>query len=210
MKIVRLTETDLTRLVSKIINEQNPWAGNHYRDSTYVTGNDGGWLGNLGKRASLNDIAATRFGMSCGSKYLPQGNINVAKQLANSFAKAVKGVDIMQTGQNQIVKNIKSMQNMSLIDFNEVLKQYCVLSPKGLYNDLKSELGLKVDGKKGQIYTKEQENWLLHYAKTKIEAFCGNYSNNKTFTDEFNKRNSSNTQPNQMEIKFCSTMYKYQ
>jgi hypothetical protein len=207
MKIVRLTETDLTRLVSKIINEQKPWAGNHYRDSTYVSGNDGGWLGNLGKSASLNDIAANRFGMSCGSKYLPQGNINVAKQLANSFAKAVKGIDIMQTGQNQIVKNIKSMQNMSLIDFNEVLKQYCVLSPKGLYNDLKSELGLKVDG---HMQTRDQENWLLHYAKTKIEVFCGNYDNNRTFTDEFNKRKAGYTQPNEIEIKFCSTMYKYQ
>ena len=182
-KIVRLTETDLVRLVKRVMNEQ--WAGDHYRDSTIVSDN-GKWYGNLGKSAGLGSGKNRVLSHSCGDKNLPAGNVQVANNIAKSFVNAIKGIDLTGKGQEVILKNLKTMETMSLPDWNQVLVEYCKLpkswSSKNLFSDLNDEVGW--NWAKGN--TQDLEYMLDNQAKNKIESYCKNYSSNKTFTDKFN------------------------
>ena len=63
------------------------------------------------------------------------------------------------------------MKNLSIIDFNEVLRQYCKLpkkwQSKGLYDDLSDEVNFRWS--KGN--TTDIEKYLVTFAKEKIEKF---------------------------------------
>jgi hypothetical protein len=206
-KIIRLTENDLTRLVKRVIEEQ--YAGERFRDSTMVFSNDGGWMGNIGKTSFKPNGRETLLSYSCGDKSLPQGNTQVAKNIAQSFVNAIKGIDITGKGQDVILKNLQSMDKLSLQDWNQVFIEYCKLpkgwSSKNLFDDLSDEVGWS--WAKGN--TNEYEGMLPYQASTKIESFCKNYADNRTYTDKFNTSNKGFKKPSGVEHKFCQKYYDY-
>ena len=190
----------------KPINEQ--WAGDRFKDSTVVMGDKGDWLGNIAKQAFKPNGREFLLSYSCGDSNLPQGNAQVARSIAQSFVNAIKGIDISGKGQDIILKNLQSMEKLSLLDWNQVLVEYCKL-PKGwdsknLYEDLSDEVGWSWS--KGN--TNEYEGMLPNQASSKIESYCKSYQRDRTYTDKFSS-DSGFKKPSDVENKFCQKYYEY-
>ena len=191
----------------KPLNEQ--WAGDRFRDSTMVMGDKGEWYGNLGKQAYKVDGREFLLSNSCGDKDLPQGNSQVARNIAQSFVNAIKGIDISGKGQDIILKNLQAMEKMALQDWNQVLVEYCKLpkdwDSKNLFDDLSDEVGWNW----GKGNTNDYEGMLPNQASNKIQSYCKNYQNNRTYTDKFNSSDSGFKKPTDIENKFCQKYYDY-
>jgi hypothetical protein len=191
----------------KPINEQ--YAGDRFKDSTRVMGDKGDWFGNIGKQAYKPNGREFLLSYSCGDSDLPQGNAQVARSIAQSFVNAIKGIDISGKGQDIILKNLQSMEKLSLLDWNQVLVEYCKLpkdwDSKNLYEDLSDEVGWSWS--KGN--TNEYEGMLPNQASTKIESYCKNYASDKTYTDKFNSSEKGFKKPSDLENKFCQKYYEY-
>jgi hypothetical protein len=191
-----------------IIEQGYGVAGDRFRDSTSVWTHDNRLQGFTGKSSSLPAGGENKFISGCGDVNLPQGNVQTASKMAKSFVDSIGGVDISGKGSSKNEATLLQMKNLSIIDFNEVLRQYCKLpkkwKSKGLYNDLSDEVNFRWS--KGN--TTDLEKYLVTFAKEKIEKFCSNYSKKMTYTDKYNKESGLKT-VTPTETKFCSTYYKY-
>ena len=185
------------------------YAGERFKDSTMVMTDKGDWMGNIGKSALNPNGREFLLSYSCGDRGLPQGNTQVAKNIAQSFVNAIKGIDVSVKGQDVILKNLQSMANLSLEDWNQVLVEYCKLpkdwDSENLYVDLKDEVGFSFS--KGN--TNDYEGMLPNQALNKIKSYCKNYAKNMTYTDKYNSSDSGYKQPSGMESKFCQKFYEY-
>ena len=100
----------------------------------------------ISKRIDLDEVVVSSSGFAERKKNIAQKiEVISAKNIAQSFVNAIKGIDVSGKGQDVILKNLQSMANLSLEDWNQVLVEYCKLpkdwDSENLYVDLKDEVG---------------------------------------------------------------------
>ena len=128
-RIIRLTESDLTRLVRRIIREEQTNVNDDYysidEKSIFepAVGYGGGyWLVTLrGTEVWLNNKAQTSW---------PAGDAVKTKKAAYKLLNAISGLDITGSGAKLAQEVANEWKTYGLIDQNEFLKQWYKLGNK--------------------------------------------------------------------------------
>ena len=173
-KIIRLTESDLVRLVKRVIEEQikKPYMVDDASIYSPIEGYGGGvgyettrgtlvWLNNKG----VNDW--------------PQGDIQTAKNSVMKLIKGVQGVDITGSGAKLIQQVANDWRNMNIETQNEFLKQWYIQTAD------KTDYGSPWDAINDDNENKIVVQMIVD-SKTKVNNYC------KSFVDMKNKGQNPN------------------
>ena len=167
-RIIRLTERDLTRLVKKIIREEQTNVNDDYysidEKSIFepAVGYGGGyWLVTLrGTEVWLNNEAQTSW---------PAGDAVKTKKAAQKLLKAISGLDITGSGAKLAQEVANEWKTYGLIDQNEFLKQWYKLGNKDtpwdvLFDDNEQEIASQ----------------MIDHSIARVKTYCQPYADQKT------------------------------
>jgi len=168
-RIVRLTERDLTRLVKKIIREEqkNVNSDDYYSideksifEPAYGYGG-GYWLITLrGTEVWLNNKAQTSW---------PAGNAVKTKKAAYKLLNAISGLDITGSGAKLAQEVANEWKTYGLIDQNEFLKQWYKLGNKDtpwnvLFDDYETDIASQ----------------MIDHSIERVKTYCQPYADQQT------------------------------
>ena len=167
-RIIRLTESDLTRLVRRIIREEQTNVNDDYysidEKSIFepAVGYGGGyWLVTLrGTEVWLNNKAQTSW---------PAGDAVKTKKAAQKLLKAISGLDITGSGAKLAQEVANEWKTYGLIDQNEFLKQWYKLGNKDtpwdvLFDDNEQEIASQ----------------MIDHSIARVKTYCQPYADQKT------------------------------
>jgi hypothetical protein len=117
-RIVRLTESDLARIVKRVINEQRD---SYFIDDESIYSQPSGYGGGVGYQT----VRGTDVWLNNpGRKDWPSGNTSKAKQSALKLIKALGGIDISGGGAKLAQEVANDWKGFDLLTQNEFLKQW--------------------------------------------------------------------------------------
>ena len=167
-RIIRLTESDLTRLVRRIIREEQTNVNDDYysidEKSIFepAVGYGGGyWLVTLrGTEVWLNNKAQTSW---------PAGDAVKTKKAAYKLLNAISGLDITGSGAKLAQEVANEWKTYGLIDQNEFLKQWYKLGNKDtpwdvLFDDNEQEIASQ----------------MIDHSIARVKTYCQPYADQKT------------------------------
>ena len=168
-RIIRLTERDLTRLVKKIIREEQTNVNDDYysidEKSIYEPkmGYGGGYAFQTlrGTEVWLNNDAQTSW---------PAGDAVKTKKAAQKLIKAISGLDITGSGAKLAQEVANEWKTYGLIDQNEFLKQWYKLEKNSyspwdvLFDDYENDIASQ----------------MIDHSKKRVETYCQPYADQKT------------------------------
>ena len=168
-RIIRLTESDLTRLVRRIIREEQTNVNDddyYFIDEKSIFepayGYGGGyWLVTLrGTKVWLNNKAQTSW---------PAGDAVKTKRAAYKLLNAISGLDITGSGAKLAQEVANEWKTYSLIDQNEFLKQWYKLGNKDtpwdvLFDDNEQEIASQ----------------MIDHSIARVKTYCQPYADQKT------------------------------
>ena len=168
-RIIRLTESDLTRLVRRIIREEQTNVNDddyYFIDEKSIFepayGYGGGyWLVTLrGTKVWLNNKAQTSW---------PAGDAVKTKKAAYKLLNAISGLDITGSGAKLAQEVANEWKTYSLIDQNEFLKQWYKLGNKDtpwdvLFDDNEQEIASQ----------------MIDHSIARVKTYCQPYADQKT------------------------------
>jgi hypothetical protein len=167
-RIIRLTERDLTRLVKRIIREEQTNVNDDYYsideksifEPAYGYGG-GYWLVTLrGTEVWLNNKAQTSW---------PAGDAVKTKKAAYKLLNAISGLDITGSGAKLAQEVANEWKTYGLIDQNEFLKQWYKLGNKDtpwdvLFDDNEQEIASQ----------------MIDHSIARVKTYCQPYADQKT------------------------------
>jgi len=168
-RIIRLTERDLTRLVKKIIREEQT---NVNADDLYsideksifepAEGYGGGYAYQTlrGTQVWLNNKAQTSW---------PAGDVAKTKKAAYKLLNAISGLDITGSGAKLAQEVANEWKTYGLIDQNEFLRQWYKLGNKytpwnGLFDDYENDIASQ----------------MIDHSIARVKTYCEPYADQKT------------------------------
>jgi hypothetical protein len=167
-RIIRLTERDLTRLVKKIIREEQTNVNDDYysidEKSIFepAVGYGGGyWLVTLrGTEVWLNNEAQTSW---------PAGDAVKTKKAAQKLLKAISGLDITGSGAKLAQEVANEWKTYGLIDQNEFLRQWYKLGNEDtpwdvLFDDYETDIASQ----------------MIDHSIARVKTYCQPYADQKT------------------------------
>jgi hypothetical protein len=168
-RIVRLTERDLTRLVKRIIREEQTNVNDvdaYFIDESSIFEPAVGYGGGnayqtvRGTEVWLNNDAQTSW---------PAGDAVKTKKAAQKLIKALSGLDISGSGAKLAQEVETEWKTYSLIDQNEFLRQWYKLGNKYtpwqvLFDDYETDIASK----------------MIDHSKTRVNTYCKAYADQKT------------------------------
>ena len=167
-RTVRLTESDLTRLVRRIIREEQTNVNDDYYSIDEKSifepahGYGGGyWLVTLrGTEVWLNNKAQTSW---------PAGDAVKTKKAAYKLLNAISGLDITGSGAKLAQEVANEWKTYGLIDQNEFLKQWYKLGNKDtpwdvLFDDNEQEIASQ----------------MIDHSIARVKTYCQPYADQKT------------------------------
>ena len=167
-RIIRLTERDLTRLVKKIIREEQTNVNDDYyfidEKSIFepAVGYGGGyWQVTLrGTEVWLNNEAQTSW---------PAGDAVKTKKAAQKLIKALSGLDISGSGAKLAQEVANEWKTYGLIDQNEFLRQWYKLGNEDtpwdvLFDDYETDIASQ----------------MIDHSIARVKTYCQPYADQKT------------------------------
>ena len=167
-RIIRLTESDLTRLVRRIIREEQTNVNDDYysidEKSIFepAVGYGGGyWLVTLrGTEVWLNNEAQTSW---------PAGDAVKTKKAAQKLLKAISGLDITGSGAKLAQEVANEWKTYGLIDQNEFLRQWYKLGNEDtpwdvLFDDYETDIASQ----------------MIDHSIARVKTYCQPYADQKT------------------------------
>ena len=168
-RIIRLTERDLTRLVKKIIREEQTNVNDDYysidEKSIYEPkmGYGGGYAFQTlrGTEVWLNNDAQTSW---------PAGDAVKTKKAAQKLIKAISGLDITGSGAKLAQEVANEWKTYGLIDQNEFLKQWYKLEKNSyspwdvLFDDYENDIASQ----------------MIDHSIARVKTYCQPYADQKT------------------------------
>ena len=167
-RIIRLTESDLTRLVRRIIREEQTNVNDDYysidEKSIFepAVGYGGGyWLVTLrGTEVWLNNKAQTSW---------PAGDAVKTKKAAYKLLNAISGLDITGSGAKLAQEVANEWKTYGLIDQNEFLKQWYKLGNEDtpwdvLFDDYETDIASQ----------------MIVHSIARVKTYCQPYADQKT------------------------------
>ena len=195
-RIVRLTENDLTRIVKRVLKEEQLTTDNEgngkrsfYIDNkiiyapVYGYGGGVGYQTTTGRHVWLNNKGIGSW---------PAGDVNVAKKNVNQLVNAIDGLDITGTGAKNIKIVADNWKRFDLLTQNEFIKEW--YKSKG-----------KNWGTPWRAISDDNEDYggkMIQDSIQKVRSYCKSYVDQKNMSDELNQ-----PAPNVICDIFIDSMY---
>jgi hypothetical protein len=168
-RIIRLTERDLTRLVKKIIREEQTNVNDDYYfideksifEPEYGYGGGNAFQTVRGTEVWLNNAAQTSW---------PAGDAVKTKKAAQKLIKAISGLDITGSGAKLAQEVANEWKTYGLIDQNEFLKQWYKLEKNSyspwdvLFDDYENDIASQ----------------MIDHSIARVKTYCQPYADQKT------------------------------
>jgi hypothetical protein len=182
-RIIRLTERDLTRIVRRVIREEQTNVNDDYYfideksiyEPQYGYGGGNAFQTVRGTEVWLNNAAQTSW---------PAGDAVKTKKAAQKLIKALSGLDISGSGAKLAQEVATEWKTYGLIDQNEFLRQWDVLAAKqGEYFNLSGGNMFKWMSPWEELFDDNEHDiasQMIDHSIARVKTYCQPYADQKT------------------------------